>query len=326
MKKTCTLFAAIFAASTLSAISNPACAQQWPTRPVTVIVPFAAGGNTDVAARIFTDRLSQRLGQQFVVENKTGAGGSLGIGAMTKAAPDGYTIGVVTAGTLFILPHIYKNKLGYDGRKDISPVALVGTQPNLLIVHPKIPASTVPEFIAYLKANAEKLSYGSSGVGTSQHLCMELIAQHTGTNPTHVPYRASNQIIQDLLGGQIQMTCDQFSTAYPQVKAGNAKAIAVSSLQRYGFDPSIPALAESIPGLEVTWSAVFITSPNVPEVVRKKLASELIEITKEPAVIERLKALSVTPASLSGAELEKNILADFDKWQPIVERAKIPQP
>src|SRR6187549_2632964 len=140
VKKTCKLLAAIIAASTLSAASNPACAQQWPTRPVTVIVPFAAGGNTDVAARIFTDRLSQRLGQQFVVENKSGAGGSIGIGAMAKSAPDGYTLGVVTAGTLFILPHIYKDKLGYDGMKDIRPVAMVGTQPNMVIVHPSVPA------------------------------------------------------------------------------------------------------------------------------------------------------------------------------------------
>jgi tripartite-type tricarboxylate transporter receptor subunit TctC len=304
----------------------PAHAQNWPTKPVTVIVPFAAGGNTDVAARIFTDRLSQRLGQPFIVENKSGAGGSIGISAMAKAPVDGYTMGIVTAGTLFILPHIYKDKLGYDGRKDIRPVAMVGTQPNLLIVHPSVPAKTVPEFIAYIKANPDKLSYGSSGIGTSQHLCMELIVQHTGAKIAHVPYRASNQIIQDLLGGQIQMTCDQFSTAYPQVQGGKAKAIAVSSLDRYGFDNSIPTLAESIPGLEVTWSAVFITPANVPENIRKKLADELVAITKEPAIIERLKALSVTPASLAGADLEKNILADYDKWQPIVERAKIPQP
>ncbi|MDO9413408.1 MAG: tripartite tricarboxylate transporter substrate binding protein [Pseudolabrys sp.] len=301
-------------------------AQQWPAKPVTVIVPFAAGGNTDVAARIFTDRLSQRLGQQFIVENKSGAGGSIGVGAMAKGAPDGYTLGVVTAGTLFILPHIYKDKLGYDSRKDILPVAMVGTQPNMLIVHPSVPAKTVPEFIDYIKANPDKLSYGSSGIGTSQHLCMELIVQHTGAKLAHVPYRASNQIIQDLLGGQIQMTCDQFSTAYPQVQAGKAKAIAVSGPERYGFDSSIPTLAESIPGLDVTWSAVFITPRNVPEAIRTKLASELIEITKEPATIERLKALSVTPASMSGDALEKSVLADFDKWQPIVERAKIPQP
>ena len=289
---------AIVAAMTAS----PAHAQNWPTKPVTVIVPFAAGGNTDVAARIFADRLSQRLGQQFVVENKSGAGGSIGIAAMSKAQPDGYTMGIVTAGTLFILPHIYKDKLGYDSRKDIRPIAMVGTQPNMLIVHPSVPAKTVPEFIAYIKANPDKLSYGSSGIGTSQHLCMELIVQHTGVKITHVPYRASNQIIQDLLGGQIQMTCDQFSTAYPQVQAGKAKAIAVSSLERYGFDNSIPTLAESIPGLDVTWSAVFIAPANVPETIRKKLADELIAITKEPAIIEKLKMLSVTPASLSGED------------------------
>ena len=305
---------------------SPAHAQNWPTKSVTVIVPFAAGGNTDVAARIFTDRLSQRLGQSFVVENKTGAGGSIGIGAMAKANPDGYTMGIVTAGTLFILPHIYKQKLGYDGRKDIRPVAMVGVQPNLLIVHPSVPAKTVPEFIAHIKANPDKVTYGSSGIGTSQHLCMELIAQHTGAKMVHVPYRASNQIIQDLLGGQIQATCDQFSTAYPQVQGGKAKAIAVSSLERYGFDTSIPTLAEFIPGLEVTWSAVFITPRAVPESIRKRLADELIAIANEPPIIEKLKTLTVTPASLSGEALEKTINADYDKWQPIVERANIPQP
>lgn len=327
MKSFWRIAATCAAITSIAAIVNPANAQQqWPARPVTVIVPFAAGGNVDAAARIFADRLSQRLGQQFVIENKTGAGGSIGVGAMAKAAPDGYTLGVVSAGTLFILPHIYKDKLGYDSRKDIRPVALVGTQPNMLIVHPSVPAKTVPEFIDYIKKNPDKLSYGSSGIGTSQHLCMELIVQATGAKIAHVPYRASNQIIQDLLGGQIHMTCDQFSTAYPQVKAGRANAIAVSSLKRYEFDPSIPALAETIPGLEVTWSAVYITPRDVPEAIRKKLAAELIEITKEPAIIEKLKALSVTPQSLSGEELEKNILADFDKWQPIVERAKIPQP
>ena len=318
--------ACLAAIAGLATVTNSAHAQQWPTRPVTIIVPFAAGGNVDTAARVFGERLSQRLGQQFVVENKSGAGGSIGIGAMAKAAPDGYTLGVVTAGTLFILPHIFKDKLGYDSRKDIRPVAMVATQPNMLIVNSSIPAKTVPEFIEYVKANPDKLSYGSSGIGTSQHLCMELIVQHTGAKIAHVPYRASNQIIQDLIGGQIQMTCDQFSTAYPQVQGGKANAIGVSSLERYGFDKSIPALAETIPGLEVTWTAVFITPANAPEDIRKKLAAELIEITKEPAMIERLKALSVTPVSLSGEALEKNIAADYDKWQPIVERAKIPPP
>ena len=168
-----------------------------------------------------------------MIENKSGAGGSLGIAAMAKANPDGYTLAVVSAGTLFILPHIYKEKLGYDGLKDIRPVAMVAYQPNMLIVAPNVPAKTTAELFEYMKANPDKLSYGSSGIGTSQHLCMELIVQHTGAKIAHVPYRASNQIIQDLIGGQIQMTCDQFSTAYPQVQGGKARAIGVSSLERY---------------------------------------------------------------------------------------------
>ena len=313
-------------AAGLAAFAGPAAAQQWPTKPVTVIVPFAAGGNVDAAARIFSERLSSRLGQQFIIENKSGAGGSIGIGAMAKANPDGYTLAVVSAGTLFILPHIYKDKLGYDGLKDIRPIAMVAYQPNMLIVDPKVPAKTTAELFDYMKANPDKLSYGSSGIGTSQHLCMELIVQQTGAKIAHVPYRASNQIIQDLIGGQIQMTCDQFSTAYPQVQGGKARAIGVSSLERYAADPSIPALAETVPGLEVTWTAVFVAPSKVPPEIADKLAAELREIAKDPAMIERLKGLGVTPVSVTGAELQKQILADYDKWKPIVERAKIPQP
>lgn len=315
-----------FALAATIGVAMPASAEPWPTRPVTVIVPFAAGGNVDAAARIFSERLSARLGQQFVIENKSGAGGSLGIAAMANAKPDGYTLAVVSAGTLFILPHIYKDKLGYDGLKDIRPVAMVAYQPNMLIVDPKVPAKTPAELFAYMKANPDKLSYGSSGIGTSQHLCMELIVQHTGAKIAHVPYRASNQIIQDLIGGQIQMTCDQFSTAYPQVQGGKAKAIGVSSLDRYPVDPSIPALAETVPGLEVTWTAVFVAPAKVPEEIADKLAAELREIAKDPAMIEKLKALGVTPMSVTGADLQKMIAGDYEKWKPIVERAKIPQP
>ena len=309
--------------------SAPAVAQsaaQWPTKPVSVVVPFAAGGNTDVVARIFTDRLGARLGQPFLIENRTGAGGSTGITGMVKAAPDGYTIGVVTSGTLFILPHIYQDKLGYDGVKDLRPVALVGRQPNVVVVHPKIPAKSVAELFAYLKANPDKDSYGSSGIGTSQHLCMELIVQHTGARIAHVPYRASNQIMQDLIAGQIQMTCDQFSTAYEQVKAGNARAIAVTSLERYPPEPTIPAMAETVAGFDVTWAAVFITSSAVPTPIAEKLAAELSLITKELDVAKRLRDLWVTPASVTGAELAARIKADYDTWKPIVEKAKIPRP
>lgn len=311
----------------IAAFVGPAAAQSnWPDKPVTVIVPYAAGGNTDVAARIFTDRLAARLGKPFLVENRSGAGGTIGITAMTRAPADGYTLGVVTAGNLYILPHIYKDKLGYDTFKDLRFLAQVATQPNFFVVHPSIPAGSPKEFVDHLKANPGKYSYGSSGVGTSQHLCMELLAQKTGVQVTHVPYRASNQIMQDLVGGQIHMSCDQISTALAQVKGGNAKGVAVSSTGRYAMAPEYPAMAESVPGIDVTWAAIFIAPVGTPAPIAEKLIAELSAISKEPEVMERLQKLTVTPVSVVGPALEAQIKRDFETWKPIVESAKIPQP
>ncbi|MCA3564258.1 MAG: tripartite tricarboxylate transporter substrate binding protein [Methylocystis sp.] len=314
-------------AGVAAALAGPAIAQgNWPDKPVTVIVPYAAGGNTDVAARIFTERLSARLGKPFLVENRSGAGGTIGITAMARSAPDGYTLATITAGNLYILPHIYRDKLGYDTFKDLKPLAMVATQPNFFVVHPSIPAGSPKEFIDHLKANPNKYSYGSSGIGTSQHLCMELLAQKTGVQVQHVPYRASNQIMQDLVGGQIQMSCDQISTALAQVKGGNAKGVAVSSTSRYAMAPEFPAMAETVPGIDVTWAAIFIAPAGLPKPIADKLIAELAAISKEPEVIEKLQKLTVTPVSVVGAELEAQIKADFETWKPIVESAKIPQP
>lgn len=314
-------------AALATALAAPALAQSsWPEKPVTVIVPYAAGGNTDVAARIFTERLAARLGKPFLVENRSGAGGTIGITAMTRAPADGYTLATITAGNLYILPHIYRDKLGYDTFKDLKSLAMVATQPNFFVVHPSIPAGSPKEFIDHLKANPNKYSYGSSGVGTSQHLCMELLAQKTGVQVTHVPYRASNQIMQDLIGGQIQMSCDQISTALAQVKGGNAKGVAVSSTTRYAMAPEYPAMADTVPGIDVTWAAIFIAPAAIPQPIADKLVAELAAISKEPEVIEKLQKLTVTPVSVVGAELEKQIRADFETWKPIVESAKIPPP
>jgi tripartite-type tricarboxylate transporter receptor subunit TctC len=317
----------VVAGAILAATAQSASAQQpWPTKQVTVVVPFVAGGNTDVAARIFSERLSTRLGKPFVIENRTGAGGSIGVATAAKAAPDGYTLGVVTSGTLFILPHIYKEKLGYDNFKDIRPLALVGSQPNFMVAHPSIPAKTMPELIAHIKANPGKVSYGSSGVGSSQHLCMEVLVQKTGIDVIHVPYRGSNQIMNDLIAGHIQLSCDQISSSLPQVKGGNAKGIAVTSLERYAPAPEYPAVAELIPGFDVTWAAIFIAPSGVPQPIADRLMAELSEISKEPDVQRRLAELFVTPRSVVGAELEKLVREDFARWKPIVESAKIPQP
>ena len=202
----------------------------------------------------------------------------------------------------------------------------VATQPNFFVVHPSIPAGSPKEFIDHLKANPNKYSYGSSGIGTSQHLCMELLAQKTGIQVQHVPYRASNQIMQDLVGGQIHMSCDQISTALAQVKGGNAKGVAVSSTSRYAMAPEFPAMAETVPGIDVTWAAIFIAPSGIPQPIADKLIAELAAISKEPEVMEKLQKLTVTPVSVVGAALEAQIKADFETWKPIVESARIPQP
>lgn len=318
--------ATMLAGTLIVAAMGGALAQGWPNKPVTVIVPFAAGGNVDAAARIFSERLSARLGKTFIIENRTGAGGSIGINAMAKAPADGYTIGVASAGSLFILPHIFKEKLGYDTFRDLKPLALVATQPNFIVVHPSLPVKTPKEFIDHLKANPGKYSYGSSGIGTSQHLCMEILAQKTGIQVTHVPYRASNQIMQDLIGGTIQMSCDQISTALAQVQGGKAKGIAVSSLKPYSLAPEYPAMAEAVPGVDVTWSAVFVAPAGIPKDIAEKLTQTLLEITREPDIKKRLESMTVTPESLGGAALEKQLRADYDTWKPIIESAKIPAP
>ncbi len=308
------------------AIVGGAAAQAWPSKPVTVIVPFAAGGNVDAAARIFSERLSARLGKAFVIENRSGAGGSIGINAMAKAPADGYTIGVASAGSLFILPHIFKDKLGYDTFRDLKPLALVATQPNFFVVHPSLPVSTPKEFIDHLKANPGKYAYGSSGIGTSQHLCMEILAQKTGIQVTHVPYRSSNQIMQDLISGTIHMSCDQISTALAQVQGGKAKGIAVSSLKPYSLAPEYPAMADAVPGVDVTWSAVFVAPAGIPKDIAELLTRTLLEITREPEIKKKLEGMTVMPESLGGEALEKQLKADYETWKPIIESANIPVP
>ena len=208
------------AVMTLGLLAGASLAQdKWPTRPVTIIVPFAAGGNTDVMARIFSDHLTKRLGQQFVVENRAGAGGVTGLNTHDQAAPDGYTIAVATSGGIAINPVLIKEKIPYNVEKDFTYLYGMAAQPNIWLVHPSVPAKTMPELIAWLKANPET-PYATSGPGTTQHICGEMLADAAGVKMTPVAYRASNQSIQDLIGGQIKLACDNFAVAYEQVKAG----------------------------------------------------------------------------------------------------------
>jgi tripartite-type tricarboxylate transporter receptor subunit TctC len=230
------------------AFAAPAVAQdKWPSKPVTVIVPFAAGGNTDVLARLFAEKIGAALGANFVIENKAGAGGSVGLAQLAKSAPDGYTIGVGTTGGLAINPTLMKGRLTYDPAKDFTYLYGMANQPNMFVVHPSVPATTLPELITWLKANPDT-PYGTSGVGSTQHVCGEAFAQAAGVKLSAVAYRASNQTMQDLIGGQIKLSCDNYSSAIEQVRAGKIRAIALTAPSRYPLAPDIPTVAETIPG------------------------------------------------------------------------------
>lgn len=317
-------FAALLAA--LSFAYVPAVAQEnWPTRPVTVIVTFAAGGNADTLARIFSERMSARLGQQFVIENRAGAGGTTGITAMTRAPADGYTVAVATASGYSYNAVIMKDKLPYTAEKDISFLHLMATQPNLLVVHPSVPAKNLSEFIAWLKANPDQ-AYATSGIGSSQHLCGEMLIQQAGVRMNAVAYRASNQTMQDLVAGQVKIACDNFSTAWEQAKAGNVRAIAVTSPQRYPFAPDVPTFAETLPGFEVQATFGWIAPAGIPKPILDKLIAELNAVGKEPDVLKRLESLSVQASGLSGETYAKQARDERLAITPVIEKAGIKAP
>ncbi|MFZ4809261.1 MAG: Bug family tripartite tricarboxylate transporter substrate binding protein [Hyphomicrobiaceae bacterium] len=299
--------------------------EAWPTRAVTVVVPFAAGGNADTLARIYAERMSARLGQQFVIENRAGAGGVTGVAAMAKSTPDGYTLGVGTASGLATNPVILKEKMPYDAGKDIAYLHLMATQPNLLVVHPSVPAKNLTEFVAWLKANPDQ-AYATSGIGSSQHLCGEMLIQQTGIKMSPVAYRASNQTMQDLVAGQVKIACDNFSTAWEQAKVNNVRAIAVTSAKRYPFAPDVATFAETLPGFEVTAWFGWIAPAGVPKAILDKAIAALNAVGEEPDVKKRLAALAVEHSGIHGAAFADLARKDRDMFAPIVEKAGIKAP
>jgi len=297
----------------------------WPSKPVTVIVPFAAGGNTDVLARIFAERLSQRLRQQFVIENRAGAGGTTGIVYMTKATADGYTLAVATTAALASNAVIMKEKLGFNAERDIAYLYNMATQPNLMVVHPSVPAKTLPELIGWLKANP-RTPYATSGIGSSQHICGEMLAQQAGVEIVPVAYRASNQQMQDLIAGQIKLSCDNFATAWEQAKAGNARAIAVGSPKRYSYAPDVPAFAETLNGFEVLSAFGWVGPAGLDKAVVAKLVAELTAVGRDPEIIKRLTALGVEPSGLAGDAFAAYMRDERQRLVPIIEKAGIKPP
>ena len=309
---------AALAGLALAGAMSPTAAQDYPNRPITLVVPFPPGGSTTVMARNVADQLSALLGQQIVVDNRGGAGGTIGTRAVAKAAPDGYTIGLGYTGTLYIAPGLYANP-GYDPRKDFEPIGLIGTAPSVLLVHPSVPAKTVSEFIDYAKKSPTPLTYGSPGAGTANHLAAELFAHAAGIKLTHVPYKGSGPAMNDLIGGHIPMSFAPIPAAIGNVQGGKLRGLAVTSPKRSSLLPELPAVAETLPGFEVALRYGLIAPAGTPKPIIEKLNKALNDALASAEVKKRLategaEALSGTPADYA-ADIDK----EEKKWSALVK-------
>jgi tripartite-type tricarboxylate transporter receptor subunit TctC len=316
----------IAAVGALVAATAPAAAQDWPTRPVTMVVPFAAGGAFDVMGRVFAPRLSESMGQQVIVENVGAAAGIVGTNRVAKAAPDGYTFLLGSVGTHAYNPTLYK-KLPYNPATDFAPVALFAEQPMVLITRKDFPAGNLQEFIAYAKANEAKLQYGSAGVGSTTHLGCALLNAATGLNTTHVPYRGGGPAMADLIAGQVHYMCSNSASALPQIASDTLKGIALLARSRSSLLPSLATAHEQ--GLvdfeAITWNAFFLPKGTSAAIV-KKLNDAVIEATNATAVKDRMQDLGVdlvTPERRSPDYLQKFVESEIAKWAGPIKSAGV---
>jgi tripartite-type tricarboxylate transporter receptor subunit TctC len=311
------------AAAVMALVAAPCIAQapasSWPNKPIRYIVNFAPGGTTDILARTIGERLGAALGQPIVVENKPGQGGSIGAAELARAAPDGYTIGAGTISSHAINATLY-DKLSYDPLTSFAPITLYATQPNVLLVHPSVPAKNVRELIALLKASPNKYSFGSAGNGTSQHLSGELFKAMAGVNMQHIPYRGSGQMMPELLGGTLLVAFDNIATAIPHVNAGKLRALAVTSVTRSVVAPDVPTMAESgLPGYDISsWQAVFAPA-GTPAPIVERLYTEIARILKTPDIQKRLSDLGLNVSEMTPAQLTALIKADVPRLGKIVK-------
>lgn len=294
-------------------------AQQFPSKPVRIINPFAPGGATDIVARQMAQKLTEAWGQAVVVENRAGASGAIGVEAVAKSAPDGYTLLIATQTTHAANPALYA-KLPYDAARDFAPLTLAGSTPLALLVHPSLPVSSVKELIEYARKNPGKLMYSSGGNGTSQHLTAELMKSMSNTFMLHIPYKGAGPALSDLLGGQVNVMFDNLPTALPHVKAGKLRALAVSSATRSALAPELPTMAESgLPGFDLaTWFAFFAPAAT-PREVTEKIAGDMRRALAQPDMKERLTAIGVDIVASSPAELAAFQRAELAKWAKIVK-------
>ena len=309
-------------ACALAAFAAAAAAQSYPSKPVRIMVGANAGGGTDIIARMLAEKYQAAMGQPFVVENKPGASNTIAADLTAKAAPDGHTLLLATNTGAAIAPHLIK--LAYDPNKDLIPVALVVVVPNVLVVGPNVPANNVRDLIVLMKAKPDGFSYGSSGVGSTQHLAGEAFNLAAGTKAVHVPYKGSAQALADLVGGQIQLDFDTTSSAMAFIKGGKVKPLAVMSAKRTPELPDVPTMAEAgLPGVEMTtWYGLFVTA-GTPKAVVDKIFAETAKALQQPDVQKRLLGLGGEPGNVSQAEFAALVKSDYDRFGKLIKDANV---
>ena len=317
MKKTSALVAGVLFAAVAIVHAQAA---RWPDKPVRVVIPFAPGGSTDIIGRILTARLSQEFGQQFVVDNRSGAGGSIATDIVVRANPDGYTL-IIVASSYATNAALYK--LPYDPVRDITPVGQLHKGPFVFAVNPTVPATNVKEFIELARSKPRGLTYGSSGIGGATHLATELFVQMTKISMVHVPYKGDAPAVADLLGGQIQLIFSSVPALIAHLKSGRLRGLAVTTEKRFPELPDLPAVAETLPGYEHTsWNGMW-GPKHMPKEIVARLNETLGRILKQPDVIDRLRADGREPAHSAPEDFTRVISREIDKWKAVVKAGDI---
>jgi tripartite-type tricarboxylate transporter receptor subunit TctC len=313
---------ATIVAGALALLAAGAHAQTYPAKPIRWIVPFPPGGSTDLLARVVGQKLTESWGQTVVVENRGGAGGTVGAAEAAKATPDGYTL-FMGAIHHTIATSAYP-KLPYDFQRDFAPITVVAIVPNVLVVNPSIPAKTVPELIAHAKANPGKLTYGSAGMGTAHHLIGEVFNSRAGVDILHVPYKGSAPAIADLIGGQVSIMYDTVASCLPHVKAGKIRALAVATAKRSSALPDVPTIAEAaLPGFEVTTWFGALAPAKTPKELVAKLNAEIVRILALPDVRKRLLDAGAEPVGNTPEQMAAQIKRETEEYAKVVKQAKI---
>lgn len=310
------------AAGAAMALPNLSWAQEWPSKPIRFVVPFAAGGGTDTLGRLLADELSKVIKTSVIIENKPGMAGSLGVADAVKAPPDGYTYVLCTPGAQITNPFLYED-LPYDPVADVAPVIHIARIPNILVVHPGLGAKTIPDLINYAKQSGRPLKFSTTGPGSSSRLAAELFGSLAGVEITPVSYNGSGPAAIDLIAGRVDATIDSYTAMMPHVREGKLVLLGMSTAEREATDPDVPAIAETLPGYEASTLIYVATSSKVPQEIVSKMNKAMNEVLKNEALLERMRKLGMTATGGTPEDLVKYVEQERQKWGSVIERAGI---